>query len=166
MNDKSNYPRRVRCKDNDVELRLMGADDEAAVVEFAGELPVHDVLFLKRDIRNPKVVAAWLESIERGTIASVLALLASAAPGGLRPASGRKVRRGHVRQDTTPAHGAGSAGRSSRSVLRRGALRQPGDGLLELGVAPGAGLVLHPGLLRPPLRLLRARRSLLPLPGS
>lgn len=73
MNDKSNYPRRVRCKDHDVELRLMGADDEAAVVAFASELPVHDVLFLKRDIRNPKVVAAWLESIERGTIASVLA---------------------------------------------------------------------------------------------
>jgi L-amino acid N-acyltransferase YncA len=75
MNDKVDYPRRVRCKGTEIELRLMSTADQAAVVDFASELPVHDVLFLKRDIRNPKVVAAWLESIERGTIASVLALL-------------------------------------------------------------------------------------------
>lgn len=75
MNEKPSYPRRERCKNTDVELRLMSRDDEAAVAAFASGLPVHDVLFLKRDIRNPKVVSAWLESIERGTITSVLALV-------------------------------------------------------------------------------------------
>jgi RimJ/RimL family protein N-acetyltransferase len=41
---------------------------------FAQALPEHDLLFLTRDITQPKVVAAWLRDIEDGAIVSLLAL--------------------------------------------------------------------------------------------
>jgi len=75
MNDKPQYPRTVRCGSTDVEIHLMGLDDEAAVIAFARELPPHDLLFLHRDIRNPKVVAAWIEQIRQGAITSLLAVV-------------------------------------------------------------------------------------------
>ena len=74
MNATPQYPRRVRCGDTEVELHLMGPADESAVLEFARTLPVHDLLFLHRDIRNPKVVAAWIEQIRLGAITSLIAV--------------------------------------------------------------------------------------------
>ena len=56
------------------ELRVMTAQYESAVVEFARAIPTHDLLFLRRDIRDPRVVAAWLRQIEAGDIQSLLAL--------------------------------------------------------------------------------------------
>lgn len=57
-----------------IEIRTMEAGDAAAVLAFARRLPVHDLLFLARDIRNEKVVAAWIEQNERGLIQSLLAV--------------------------------------------------------------------------------------------
>jgi L-amino acid N-acyltransferase YncA len=74
MNETPRYPRLIRCNDADFELRLMAAGDAAATLAFANGLPVHDLIFLQRDIRNPKVVAAWLAQIARGAIVSVLCL--------------------------------------------------------------------------------------------
>ena len=68
------YPRRIRSSNAEFELRLMSGGDAAAALAFAATLPPHDLLFLQRDIRNPKVVAAWLEQIERGMITSLLAV--------------------------------------------------------------------------------------------
>lgn len=68
------YPRRVQTEGGDIELRLMGQDDEAAVLEFARKLPVHDMLFLPRNISEPKVLSAWVKEIERGSLVSVLAI--------------------------------------------------------------------------------------------
>ena len=48
--------------------------DEAAVLEFARALPTHDLLFLPRNISQPKVLSAWINEIERGDITSLLAL--------------------------------------------------------------------------------------------
>ena len=48
--------------------------DEPAVLEFARALPVHDLLFLPRNISEPKVLAAWIKEIERGAITSLLAV--------------------------------------------------------------------------------------------
>jgi RimJ/RimL family protein N-acetyltransferase len=67
------YPRQVVTEAGPVEFRLMGAADEAAVLAFARELPVHDLLFLPRNITEPKVLTAWVREIERGTITSLLA---------------------------------------------------------------------------------------------
>jgi RimJ/RimL family protein N-acetyltransferase len=67
------YPRQVITEAGPIEFRLMGAADEAAVLAFARALPVHDLLFLPRNISEPKVLTAWVREIERGTITSLLA---------------------------------------------------------------------------------------------
>lgn len=56
------------------ELREMTASDMDAVLRFARALPVHDLLFLRRDIRNERVVRAWVDQIEHGGIRSLLAV--------------------------------------------------------------------------------------------
>jgi len=65
----------------DLLLRPFARGDEAAVLAFARTLPEHDLLFLTRDITQPKVVAAWLREIEDGTIMSLLALKDSKVVG-------------------------------------------------------------------------------------
>lgn len=68
------YPRRVFTEAGEIEFRLMRDADQAAVQEFARQLPVHDLLFLPRNITETKVLAAWVREIERGTITSLLAI--------------------------------------------------------------------------------------------
>jgi L-amino acid N-acyltransferase YncA len=68
------YPRTVTVGGADVVLRSMRAGDEAAVLAFARDLPVHDLLFLPRDIRHPKVLDAWVGEIQRGAMISLLAV--------------------------------------------------------------------------------------------
>src|SRR3978361_2553333 len=68
------YPRRMTTQAGEIEFRLMAPSDEAAVLAFAQKLPVHDLLFLPRNISEPKVLAAWIKEIERGAITSLLAL--------------------------------------------------------------------------------------------
>src|ERR1700687_3404924 len=68
------YPHPVVTEAGDIEFRMMGPADEAAVLEFAQKLPVHDLLFLPRNISEPKVLAAWIKEIERGSITSLLAV--------------------------------------------------------------------------------------------
>ena len=63
----------VSTDGGDIALRPMVAKDEAAVLAFAQALPVHDLLFLPRDITQPKVMAAWVRAIEKGTTTTLLA---------------------------------------------------------------------------------------------
>ena len=67
-------PRTVAVSGRQVELRLMTLGDADAILAFANTIAPHDLLFLNRDIRNPKVVAAWEDQIAQGPITSVLAL--------------------------------------------------------------------------------------------
>lgn len=78
---KRAYPRTVPHADGEITLRLMTEADAAAVLAFAQALPAHDLLFLPRDITQPKVMEAWARDIGRGTILSVLALRGSAVLG-------------------------------------------------------------------------------------
>src|ERR1700712_4882142 len=75
------YPRHVKTDAGDIEFRLMAPSDEAAVLEFAQKLPVHDLLFLPRNISEPKVLSAWVKEIERGAITSLLAVQAGRVVG-------------------------------------------------------------------------------------
>ncbi len=75
------YPRHVKTDAGDIEFRLMSQADEAAVLAFARALPVHDLLFLPRNISEPKVLAAWIKEIERGSIISLLAVKAGTVVG-------------------------------------------------------------------------------------
>src|SRR5947209_7891980 len=60
------YPRHVKTDAGDIEFRLMSAADEPAVLDFAQKLPTHDLLFLPRNISEPKVLSAWVKEIARG----------------------------------------------------------------------------------------------------
>ncbi len=73
-NVQTDGPRSLKLSGGDVLLRPFAPGDEAAVLGFATALPEHDLLFLTRDITQPKVVAAWLRDVEDGTIVSLLAL--------------------------------------------------------------------------------------------
>src|ERR1700709_2861353 len=68
------YPRHMATDAGEIEFRLMAQADEAAVLDFAQKLPVHDLLFLPRNISQPKVLSAWIGEIERGAITSLLAV--------------------------------------------------------------------------------------------
>jgi N-acetylglutamate synthase-like GNAT family acetyltransferase len=81
MSDKRTFPREIATEAGAIELRLMGQADEAAVLEFARQLPTHDLLFLPRNISEPKVLSAWVKEIERGAITSLLALRAGKVVG-------------------------------------------------------------------------------------
>ena len=67
------YPRRIESAGGPIELRLLVAADADAVLAFAQRLPTHDLLFLRRDIAQPKVVAAWIEATRADAIVTVLA---------------------------------------------------------------------------------------------
>jgi len=74
MTETRSYPRHVKTDGGEIEFRLMSRADEAAVLAFAQKLPAHDRLFLPRNISQPKVLSAWINEIERGAIASLLAV--------------------------------------------------------------------------------------------
>jgi RimJ/RimL family protein N-acetyltransferase len=74
MSETRSYPRRARTDAGEIEFRLMSRADEAAVLDFARKLPTHDLLFLPRNISEPKVLSAWINEIERGLITSLLAI--------------------------------------------------------------------------------------------
>jgi RimJ/RimL family protein N-acetyltransferase len=74
MSKQRSYPRHVKTETGDIEFRLMSRADETAVLAFAQKLPTHDLLFLPRNISQPKVLSAWVNEIERGAIISLLAI--------------------------------------------------------------------------------------------
>ncbi len=47
-------------------IRRFRPDDRDKVIAFAASLPEHDLLFLSRDVREPRVVAAWLDGDRDG----------------------------------------------------------------------------------------------------
>lgn len=54
-------------------IRRFRAADREAMIAFAEELPDHDLLFLGRDLKHPRVIAAWLGAIAEGWIDSLVA---------------------------------------------------------------------------------------------
>ena len=74
MSDTRSYPRHANTDAGEIEFRLMSRTDEVAVLDFAQKLPTHDLLFLPRNISQPKVLSAWINEIERGDITSLLAV--------------------------------------------------------------------------------------------
>ncbi len=68
------YPREITVGENGtVTLRLMEKPDRDRMVDFARALPPDDLLFLRKDITDPRVVDEWVRDIERGRTVTVLA---------------------------------------------------------------------------------------------
>lgn len=73
LGDIKTYPRMAATEAGEVELRPMRSADEKGVAAFAKALPVHDLLFLPRDITQAKVLKAWIAESERGAMTSLVA---------------------------------------------------------------------------------------------
>ena len=58
-----------------VTIQSMADCDDLAVQAFVGKVPLHDLLFLDRDIRESKVLAAWRRAIEQGAVHSLVAVV-------------------------------------------------------------------------------------------
>ena len=74
MSDPSRtYPRSMSCGDSQVEIARMMPADRAALVSFVATLPAHDLLFVPRNLAHPKVIDAWMRSLEAGELVSLVA---------------------------------------------------------------------------------------------
>jgi len=67
------YPQTMSTPSGELVLRLLTCEDEQAVLAFAQKLAMHDLLFLRRDISNPRVVAAWMAATRDGSIVTIAA---------------------------------------------------------------------------------------------
>lgn len=67
------YPRHLRCGDTDVLIAPMSDADRDPIGVFVAALPAHDLLFLRRDVSHPKVLAAWFDALADGRITSLVA---------------------------------------------------------------------------------------------
>ena len=67
------YPRTVACGESQVEIARMASTDRDALVSLVATLPAQDLLFLRRDIGHPKVVDAWMRSLDAGELTSLVA---------------------------------------------------------------------------------------------
>lgn len=71
--DARSYPRSVVCAGAAVEIAPMSGADRAALVDFVATLPAHDLLFVPRDLGHPRVVDAWMRSLDAGELTSLAA---------------------------------------------------------------------------------------------
>jgi len=67
------YPKKIDCKGQEIELQLAPSLETEELQAFTAALPERDLLFLSRDIREPKVLKAWSNSLESGDIVTVSA---------------------------------------------------------------------------------------------
>ena len=68
------YPATISLEGVSLTLRLLERADRDAILEFARNLPTHDLLFLRRDITDPAAVDQWLDDIDEGYYTTVVAV--------------------------------------------------------------------------------------------
>ena len=69
--DTLTLPRSLPLAGATLELARLQPQDAQALAAFAAALPLHDLLFLRRDISQPKVIAAWMQAIAEGRLHSL-----------------------------------------------------------------------------------------------
>lgn len=111
------FPRQAKLTGGrEATLRLMTRADRDAMLALARGLPQDDLLFLRMDITEPRVVDQWLANIDADRTVTVLAASKARRETGREPRAGR---RGH--QDNIEWH------------------RAEGDGQRRLRAASGIG---------------------------
>lgn len=117
---------------DDVTIRPFGAADSHALERFVIDLPTHDLLFLARDLRHPKVIAAWVDAVDAGEIASFVALAGErivATTANIRDPLSWSAHVCEIRLLVLPeARGRGIG----RALLARAMERAVGDGASKL----------------------------------
>lgn len=99
-------------------IRRFEAKDAGPMLAFAESLPEHDLLFLGRDLKHPRVIDAWVAAIGEGWIDSLVAEDPHAADGGfvgtaalVRDPLGWSAHVGEVRLLVSPARRGAGLGR-------------------------------------------------------
>ena len=64
-------PDHLQCDGATLALARLQPGDAQALADFVAMLPAHDLLFLRRDISHPKVIAAWMQSLAEGRLHSL-----------------------------------------------------------------------------------------------
>ena len=67
-------PRQIELPEHQLLLRRLEAGDIGALAGFIGTMPVHDLLYVPRDVTNPKVLDAWGQAEQDGAMSTVVAL--------------------------------------------------------------------------------------------
>jgi len=75
------YPRTAEIAGGEVLVSAMTPADQEDLLTFAQQLPIHDLLFLRRNITQPRVLAAWAAELEEGSIVSLVAREAGTVVG-------------------------------------------------------------------------------------
>ena len=70
---KRTYPWQTTISELEITFRLMEISDRDGILTFARSLPDHDLLFLRIDITEPKVIDEWVENIDKGRTITVIA---------------------------------------------------------------------------------------------
>jgi L-amino acid N-acyltransferase YncA len=71
---KRDYPRSITLDNNTaISIRLMTAADADRIMAFARALPEEDLLFLRSDITDPKIVAQWVQNMAIERTVTVIA---------------------------------------------------------------------------------------------
>ena len=68
------YPAAISLDGATLTLRFLERGDREAMLDFARQLPIHDLLFLRRDITEPSNVDQWIEDIEDGYYTTIAAV--------------------------------------------------------------------------------------------
>lgn len=109
------YPKKVQLPDNTgVELRRMTTADRDGVLAFARALPQEDLLFLRVDLTDEKVVDEWVQNVDTGHSLTIVAYddngLVGYAAIHRNPASWTR-HLGEVRVNVNPAYRSRGLGR-------------------------------------------------------
>ena len=70
---KRTYPWQTSVGGVEMTLRLMEPSDRDTILSFGRALPDHDLLFLRSDVTDPKVVDEWIENLKKGRTITVMA---------------------------------------------------------------------------------------------
>jgi L-amino acid N-acyltransferase YncA len=115
------FPHTVKLAEGEnVEVRLMSADDRDAVLAFAQALPEEDLLFLRVDLTDPEVVDDWVANLASGHSVSLLAYDESGVVGyaTVHRNRARWLRRvGEIRVNVGPAYRSKGLGRFLTSQI-------------------------------------------------
>lgn len=121
-------------------IRRATAGDRDRLFAFAEGLPEHDLLFLGRDLKHPRVIDAWVAAIDEGSIDS---LVDEGEEGGVcgtaalvRDPLGWSPHVGEVRVLVAPEARGGGVGRRLLGELIRIAAEEHGLAKLTARMTP------------------------------
>jgi len=74
-NDQTRSPGALSVGGKVGRLQKLAAEDRNKLTAFIATMPPHDLLYVNRDVTEPKVIDAWIEAETRGSMITTLAML-------------------------------------------------------------------------------------------